>query len=249
MDGKALRDLGILTLLFACCIVAVSYAETIASELPNSGMELFDYAGTAVFAATGALAAGRKQMDIFGVVMLGCVTALGGGTLRDILLNHHPVFWIADVNYLSISVVAAVVTFLLSRYLAFPRMALIYIDAIGLGFFTVIGFQIGFQQTQLYSISVLMGVTTGVVGGAIRDVLSGEIPFILRREIYAPASLCGAILYALLLNFQLPEAFHYAICRRGYAGHSVSCFTLEFKLASHEVKDKGRIASPKRCQP
>lgn len=207
MDAKPLRALGILASLLASCILAAVYAETTASGSLDWVMKTLDYSGTAIFAVTGALAAGKKRMDIFGVVVLGCVTALGGGTLRDIILDIHPVFWILDANYLSIAVMATAITFLLSRYLILPMTALNYADAAGLAVFTVIGFQIGFQETQMYSIGILMGVMTGVVGGMIRDVLLGEIPLILRRGIYASASLCGATLYALLLNFQMPEAF------------------------------------------
>jgi uncharacterized membrane protein YeiH len=166
----------------------------------------FDLAGTAVFAISGALAAGRKRMDIFGVVVLGCVTALGGGTLRDVVLGSHPVFWISDTLYLALASMAAIGTFLSAQRIRFHGNVLMYADAVGLAVFTVIGFQKGFQQTHEYSIAIVMGVTTGVVGGIIRDLLSGEIPLILRREIYASASLCGAALLALLSYLQLPNS-------------------------------------------
>jgi uncharacterized membrane protein YeiH len=161
-------------------------------------IHLLDLIGTAVFAITGALAAGRKQMDIFGVVVLGCVTALGGGTLRDVILGIYPVFWISDTAYLGVAVTAAVATFVSARRWRLPAMVLLYGDAVGLAVFTVIGFQKGFQATYGYTIGIVMGMTTGVVGGIIRDLLSGEIPLILRREIYASASLCGATLFGLL---------------------------------------------------
>ncbi|MBP3191833.1 trimeric intracellular cation channel family protein [Natronogracilivirga saccharolytica] len=167
-------------------------------------MYILDLLGTATFAVTGALAAGRKRMDIFGVVVLGCVTAIGGGTLRDVILGNHPVFWISNNVYLLVATLAAVGTFLLVRYWRVPMRTLVYADAAGLAIFTVIGFQRGLEVTGSYSIAVVMGVTTGVVGGMIRDVLAGEIPLILRREIYASASLCGAILFALMHYFQFP---------------------------------------------
>jgi len=168
---------------------------------------LLDFVGTAVFAITGALAAGRKRMDIFGVVVLGCVTALGGGTLRDVILGSYPVFWVSDVRYLGVAAIAALGTFVLAQRLRLPALILMYADAIGLAVFTVIGFQKGFNVTHVYSIAIVMGVITGVVGGIIRDVLSGEIPLILRQEIYASASLCGAALFALLFYLQLPSSF------------------------------------------
>ncbi len=168
-------------------------------------MYILDLVGTAIFAITGALAAGRKQMDIFGVVVLGCVTALGGGTLRDMILGNLPVFWVSDTVYLLVPVIAAICTFMLVQRWKLATRALMYADAAGLAVFTVIGFQAGFQATNMYSIAIVMGMTTGVAGGIIRDVLSGEIPLILRREIYASASLCGGTLLALLTYFQLPS--------------------------------------------
>jgi uncharacterized membrane protein YeiH len=168
-------------------------------------MYFLDLAGTAVFAVTGALAAGRKQLDVFGVVVLGCVTALGGGTLRDVILRNHPAFWIGDPVYLAVPMVAAIGTFALVRRRRLPVPALTYADAAGLAIFTVIGFQKGLQATDSYGIAMVMGVMTGVVGGMIRDVLTGEVPLILRREIYASASLGGAALLACLLYVRMSE--------------------------------------------
>ncbi len=170
-------------------------------------IELLDYIGTAIFAITGALSAGRKRMDIFGVVVLGCVTALGGGTLRDVILGIHPIFWISNTVYLIVATIAAIGTFFLSRHGVRHQSVLLYGDAVGLATFTVIGFRQGFEATQLYSIGIIMGVMTGVAGGMIRDILSGEIPLILRQEIYASASLCGASLFALLLHLDMPDTF------------------------------------------
>jgi uncharacterized membrane protein YeiH len=168
---------------------------------------ILDLVGTAVFATSGALAAGRKQMDIFGVVVLGCVTALGGGTVRDVILGSYPVFWISDTLYLAVAVVAAIGTFVLAQRWKLHAKVLVYADAVGLAVFTVVGFQKGFQITHDYFIATVMGMTTGVVGGITRDMLSGEIPLILRREIYASASLCGAVLLGLLTHFGLPSPF------------------------------------------
>lgn len=166
-------------------------------------MYILDLAGTLIFAVTGALAAGRKQMDVFGVVVLGCVTSMGGGSVRDMVLGNHPVFWISDMTYLWVAMGGAVGTFILVRHKRLPALALFYADAAGLAVFTVIGFQKGFQATHTYTIAVVMGMTTGVVGGMFRDVLSGEIPLILRREIYASASICGASVFAVLTHFHL----------------------------------------------
>lgn len=170
-------------------------------------MYILDLVGTAIFAITGALAAGRKRMDVFGVVVLGCVTALGGGTLRDVILGNYPVFWISDTAYLKVAATLAIGTFVLVQRWRLPTIFLMYADAVGLAVFTVIGFQRGFYATQVYSIAIVMGMTTGVVGGIIRDVLSAEIPLILRREIYASASLGGGALLALLSYLKFPSPF------------------------------------------
>jgi uncharacterized membrane protein YeiH len=169
-------------------------------------IHILDIVGTGVFAVTGALAAGRKRMDVFGVVVLGCLTALGGGTLRDLILGIRPVFWISKTYYLWVATLAAIGTYLLARRYRPPAIGLMYLDAIGLAVFTIIGFQTAINLTHKYSIAIVMGVTTGVFGGIIRDVLSAEVPLILRREIYASASLCGAALLALLFNLQLPRS-------------------------------------------
>jgi uncharacterized membrane protein YeiH len=169
-------------------------------------VEISDFIGTAIFAVTGALAAGKKRLDIFGVVVLGCVTAIGGGTLRDIILGEYPVFWIFKKEYLIIAAIASFCTFMTARHWERQKTVLLYADALGLSVFTVIGFQKGFQVTHQYGVAIVMGVITGVAGGIIRDVLSGEVPLILRREIYASASLIGVTLYALLIFLKIPNA-------------------------------------------
>lgn len=173
----------------------------------DSIIYILDLIGTAVFAITGALVAGRKRMDTFGVVILGCVTAVGGGTLRDLVLGRSPVFWIESPHYLAIATVAAIGTFAVAHHWRLPRMAIAYADAVGLAVFTVIGFQTSFLSTGSYGISIIMGMTTGVVGGIIRDVLAGEIPLVFHKEIYALASLTGAALLALSIHLEWSVSF------------------------------------------
>jgi uncharacterized membrane protein YeiH len=157
----------------------------------------FDLFGVAVFAVSGSLAAGRKQMDVFGVVVLGLVTALGGGTLRDTLLDAVPVFWIDDRVYLLVAVAAALLTFTSVRIIRVPLRGLLIFDAIGLAVFMAIGTAKTLAVTKP-SISMIMGVMTGVAGGMIRDILSAEIPLILRKEVYATAALCGSLVYVVM---------------------------------------------------
>jgi uncharacterized membrane protein YeiH len=158
-------------------------------------MDLF---GIAVFAITGSLAAGKKHMDLFGVVVLATVTAVGGGTLRDLVLGVSPVFWVSAPIYLLVAVATAIVTFFLVRFYGLPLKLLSVADAFGLAVFTVLGTQKALDMDISPGIAVVMGVMSGVFGGMIRDVLSGEIPLILRREIYATASLCGAVTFCVV---------------------------------------------------
>lgn len=191
----------------------------------NTTIIILDIFGTAVFAISGAIAAGRKSMDIFGMIVLGCVTALGGGTLRDVVLGITPVFWVLDTSYLAVAIAASIGMYVSACCFRLPAMSLLYADALGLATFMVIGFQKGYQATQDYIIAVIMGVVTGVVGGIIRDVLSGETPLIFRREIYASASFCGAALLGLLTYFSIssiiaiPVAFIATLAIRIFAVH------------------------------
>jgi len=157
----------------------------------------FDLIGIAVFAFTGVLAAGHKQMDLFGAVVLACVTATGGGTLRDMILNV-PVFWLSDSYYLWIAVVTGVLSFYLIRYLQVPMRLLMIADAAGLAVFVVIGTQKVLDLGHTPAIAIVMGVMTGTFGGLIRDILCGDIPLLLRREIYATAALSGAAALVIL---------------------------------------------------
>ena len=159
---------------------------------------LLDMLGVAVFAVSGALTAGRKSLDLFGVIVIAVITAIGGGTIRDLLLDNRPIFWIADPTYLVVIVAAALATLVYARFRRPPRGSLLVADAFGLALFTVIGAQTAEAAGVASIIVVLMGTITGVAGGVLRDVLCAEIPLILRREIYATASIAGASVYVLL---------------------------------------------------
>jgi uncharacterized membrane protein YeiH len=158
-----------------------------------------DLFGVAVFAITGSLAAGRKKMDLLGVIVLAVVTAVGGGTLRDIMLGANPVFWVSKPIYILVASATAIIVFFLVRFCKIPQRILIFADAFGLSVFTVIGTEKALAMGTHPGIAIVMGVMTGAVGGIIRDVLSGEIPLILRKEIYATASLCGAITFYVII--------------------------------------------------
>jgi uncharacterized membrane protein YeiH len=158
-----------------------------------------DLAGVAVFAISGVLAAGRKSLDWLGVAIIAVVTAIGGGTLRDVLLDRNPIFWIADSTYLTVILGATALTLVYVRFRIPGRRGLLVADALGLSFFTIGGVQIAEQAGLSGLVAVLMGMITGVAGGVIRDVLCAEIPLILRKgQLYASSSIVGAALYLVL---------------------------------------------------
>ncbi len=173
---------------------------------PADIVQLVDLAGVAVFAVSGALAALRARMDLLGVLVIAAVTAVGGGTTRDVLLDRHPVFWIDDPTYLAVILAAAVATLAWTRFRRPPNNALAIADALGLAFFVIAGAQLTARLDHAWGIVILMGTITGVAGGAIRDVLSAQVPMILRRgELYATAAISGAGCYLLLLSFGVEE--------------------------------------------
>ena len=157
--------------------------------------------GIAAFSITGVIAAGKKDMDIFSIVLIGVVTALGGGTMRDIIIDANPIFWIADLSYLWVATGAAVSAFFLVRFVRYLFPLLLYVDALGLSLFTVLAAEkcilLGFSDT----VAILMGVTTGIAGGMIRDILTGRMPLLMGREFYATPALLGATVFTILLHF------------------------------------------------
>ena len=159
---------------------------------------LLDLFGVAVFAVSGALTAGRKSMDLFGVIVVAVITAIGGGTVRDVLLDERPIFWIVDPTYLIVILAATAATILYGRFLRPPTVSLLVVDAFGLAVFTFIGAQTAYAAGVPYLIVIVMGAITGSAGGIMRDVLCAEVPLILRREIYATASVAGAIVFVVL---------------------------------------------------
>ena len=169
-------------------------------------VRLLDLIGIGVFAVSGALAAGRKRLDLLGVFVLAAVTAIGGGTLRDLLLDRQPIVWLTDATYLGVIVAAVAITFAYVRWRRPPLASLLVADALGLALFSVAGAQIA-QAAGLPAVSVvLLGTMTGVGGGVIRDVLSAEVPFVLRRgNLYASAVIFGIAAYLFLESVGVPR--------------------------------------------
>ena len=180
-----------------------------------------DLMGVAVFAASGALKASQRQMDVFGFVLVATVTGIGGGTLRDVLLGLQPVFWILRTEYLLVCAAVAIAVFFVAHRLGSRQAWLVWADAIGLSTFSVIGVQISLAAGAPMAVGVLMGVMTAAFGGIIRDVLCGEVPIVLSREIYATAAAAGSIAYVGVLALTENEpismlvAFATALSARG----------------------------------
>lgn len=165
-----------------------------------------DIVGTLVFAISGALAAGEKQFDLMGVAIIAFVTAVGGGTIRDLLIGSHPVGWMKSYHYIVIASIGVILTFFLHRQLQGFRRSFFLFDAIGLGTFAIAGMEkaLSYNISPVYA--VLCGMISGCFGGLIRDVLCNDIPLIFRKEMYALPALVGASVYLGLdyLNV-LPE--------------------------------------------
>jgi uncharacterized membrane protein YeiH len=168
---------------------------------------VFEHLGVAVFAVTGALAAKNKRVDLFGVVVLALVTALGGGTVRDLILGTRPL-WTGDVSFIFGATAAAVLTFFAARFREMPSTSLLVADGCGLALFTMIGTERALAFSAANTVAVVLGVMTGVAGGMMRDVLTGEIPLVFRAGIYlyATAALSGAAAFVVVAPRMSPLA-------------------------------------------
>ena len=161
-------------------------------------LHFLDFAGIAVFAATGALAASLKQLDIVGFIFFASVTGIGGGTLRDLVLGKLPVFWIKEPSYIAVCTIIAILVFFLAHLVEYRYRLLLWLDAIGMAAYCVMGAMIGLEAGISPYASIVMGVMTATFGGILRDLLSGEQSVLLRNEIYISASLLGAVSYIAL---------------------------------------------------
>lgn len=168
------------------------------AETLHEAAAILDLIGVAVFAVTGALVAARRQMDPIGFIIVGTATAIGGGTMRDLVLGVRPVFWVTDQSFLVVSIVASLATFWAARSISRIYRLLLWMDAVGMAMFAVTGTQKAADLGAGPVVSVLMGVMTASFGGLLRDVLCGEKPLLFHREIYASAALIGAGLWLAL---------------------------------------------------
>jgi uncharacterized membrane protein YeiH len=195
--------------------------------------EILDIIGTLVFAISGALTGWHKKLDSFGVFIIAFVTALGGGTLRDVMIGRTPVGWMEDLTYVYIIVIGFFATIILRAKLEKLRISLFLFDTIGLGIFTIIGIEKGLAVGLHPIICIALGTMTASFGGVIRDILCNEIPIIFRKEIYATVSITGGVLFFVLNEIQLNTDILYVV---------TSLFMIVFRLLA--VKNKWYLPSP-----
>jgi len=162
------------------------------------------YAAIAAEAMTAALAAGRRKMDWFGVCVLACVTALGGGTMRDTLLGHYPLSWVENPYLLLVCCAAALLTIALARFMEHLRWPFLLLDALGLVVFTIIGCDIALEMGQPPIIVIVAGMITGIAGGIMRDVLCNDVPLVFSSELYATVSIVTGVIYFFGLQLGFP---------------------------------------------
>lgn len=172
---------------------------------------LFDILGTAAFAISGASFAMEKKMDPFGVLIIGFVTAIGGGTLRDILVGREPVSWMTNMPYIYTIIISVVLAIIFRKKIGRLSKSLFLFDTIGLGIFTITGTEIGMQHNFNPIISISLGMMSATFGGVIRDTLCNEIPLIFHKEIYATACIMGAMTYLIIQPLKLPIEVNFVI--------------------------------------
>ena len=178
-------------------------------------LHLLSLVAIAAQAMTAALAAGRRSMDWAGVGMLGCITALGGGTIRDVLLGHYPLLWVQNPFYLGLTASAALVAIAIARLVYRLALAFLVLDAVGLVVFTIAGCDVAWQVDASLPIVIVAGMITGCAGGVLRDILCNDVPLLFRSELYASVSVITGLFYAtgftLMLNGELWTALTFLL--------------------------------------
>jgi uncharacterized membrane protein YeiH len=196
---------------------------------------ILDIIGTFAFAVSGALVASDKKFDLFGVVIIAFVTAVGGGMLRDVLINAHPINWIGDLNYVYIIFLAVVFTFLFKSKIAHLSKTIFLFDTIGLSVFTLLGLEKGLSFGLNPFVALIMGMISAVFGGVLRDVLTNKIPLIFKKEIYASACLAGGVSYLVLNFFNMSENIIFIFSTTIIV--VIRVIAVKFKLQLPKIKD------------
>lgn len=195
----------------------------------------FDLLGVAVFAISGALAAMTAGLDLFGLLVLAAMTAVGGGTLRDVLLNRHPVFWMKDPRYLLVIIGSALLALAVGPFPEHAILILKIADALGLALFALCGTEIAEEQGVRPLPALLMGTLTACGGGVLRDVLSGQAPLLLRKDIYATAAIGGIALYFLLKHLGVPLRWAFVLGMIGVAALRLAALYFGWQLPALQM--------------
>ncbi len=195
-------------------------------------LTIIDILGTLAFAISGASLAMQKKLDIFGVLICSFATAIGGGTLRDMLIGDLPVKWLTNELIILVIFTGAFGTVIFRKKHPRIEKALFLFDSLGLGLFTMVGIQKGIEHGFSAGISVALGTITACFGGVIRDVLLNQVPLIFRKEIYASACIAGGILYILLLQLHLSGAIVQAACIAMIVAVRIIAVTFDLSLPS-----------------
>lgn len=184
--------------------IALNPSALITTFDPRSLIYLFDMIGIIACSISGTILAKHKNFDVFGCLLVSIVTAIGGGTVRDVILDRHPLFWMVDMSYLTVITISSLVMQIFfhpnsKRVNKFLKLS----DTIGLSVFTLIGIKVADSMGANVPVALLLGVITIIVGGIIRDMICNEIPLVLQQEIYISAALAGGILYFTLHNLSV----------------------------------------------
>ena len=197
---------------------------------------IIDILGTIAFAISGVLIAFKKKMDLFGVFIIAFVTAVGGGTLRDLLIGSTPVSWMKDILFTYVIIGSAIFAIIYRNKINYLRTSLFLFDTIGIGLYTLVGIEKGIQAELHPIICIALGTMTASFGGVIRDILCNEIPVIFRKEIYATACIAGGIVYFLLSEFPIQNNIVFIIA--GTVVIIIRLLAVKFKIALPNIYKK-----------
>lgn len=198
---------------------------------------IIDVLGTVAFAISGVLVAMEKKLDVFGVFIIAFVTAVGGGTLRDVLIGNTPVAWMKEPMYILIILLSVVVAILFSSSLKYFSKSLFLFDTIGIGLYTMVGIEKGLNADLLPVICIALGTMTASFGGVLRDILCNEIPVIFRKEIYATVCILGGGVYFLLIQFPIDNTIAYIVAIISIIVMRI--LAVRFKISLPNIYSKG----------
>ncbi|MBL7561026.1 trimeric intracellular cation channel family protein [Olleya sp. YSTF-M6] len=190
---------------------------------------ILDILGTIAFAISGVLVALNKRMDAFGILIIAFVTAVGGGTLRDVLIGETPVSWMKDMTFIYVVVLSTIFAVIFRTKIDYLRTSLLLFDTIGIGLYTVVGVEKGISAELHPIICVFLGTMSACFGGVIRDILCNEIPVIFRKEVYATACILGGVTYFLVIK--LPIASNFVFIIAGAVVITVRLIAVRFKIS------------------